>query len=42
MRDQRADALAKILVNYSTHVRKGDICVIQATTAAEPLVQSVF
>jgi aminopeptidase len=42
MRDQRADALAKILVNYSTRVRKGDVCVIQGTTAAEPLVQAVY
>jgi aminopeptidase len=42
MRDQRADALAKILVNYSTRVQKGDVCVIQGTTAAEPLVQPVY
>jgi aminopeptidase len=42
MRDQRADALAKILVNYSTRVQKGDVCVIQATTAAELLVQAVY
>ena len=42
MRDQRAEALAKILVNYSTRVQKGDVCVIQGTTAAEPLVQPVY
>jgi aminopeptidase len=42
MRDQRADALAEILVRYSTNVQKGDVCVIQATTAAEPLVNAVF
>jgi aminopeptidase len=42
MRDQRAEALAKILVNYSTRVQKGEVCVIQATTAAELLVQAVF
>jgi aminopeptidase len=42
MRDQRADALAQILVQYSTKVRKGDVCVIQSTTAAEPLVQAVY
>ncbi|MGI8945121.1 MAG: aminopeptidase [Thermoleophilaceae bacterium] len=42
MRDQRADALAQILVRYSTGVREGDVCVIQATTTAEPLVQSVY
>ncbi len=42
MRDQRADALAEILVKYSTRVKKGDVCVIQATTAAELLVQAVY
>jgi aminopeptidase len=42
MRDQRADALAQILVNYSTQVKPGDVCVIQSTTAAEVLVQSVY
>ena len=42
MRDQRADALAQILVRYSTEVKKGDVCVIQGTTTAEPLVQSVY
>jgi aminopeptidase len=42
MRDQRADALAKILVNYSTRVQKGDVCVIQGATAAEVLVQAVY
>ena len=42
MRDQRADALAQILVRYSTKVKEGDVCVIQGTTVAEPLVQSVY
>ncbi|HYN91964.1 MAG TPA: aminopeptidase [Thermoleophilaceae bacterium] len=42
MRDHRADALAQILVQYSTKVRKGDVCSIQATGAAEPLVQAVY
>ena len=42
MRDQRAEALAQILVRYSTKVTKGDVCVIQSTTAAEPLVQAVY
>src|SRR5512132_4203390 len=42
MRDHRAEALATILVRYSTHVEKGDVCVIQSTTAAEPLVQAVY
>src|SRR3982751_1778327 len=42
MRDQRADALAQILVRYSTKVEKGDVCVIQSTTTAGPLVQAVY
>ena len=42
MKDQRAEALAQILVRYSTHVEKGDVCVIQSTTAAEVLVQAVY
>jgi aminopeptidase len=42
VRDQRADALAAILVRYSTEVRKGDVCVIQSTTNAEVLVQAVY
>jgi aminopeptidase len=42
MRDQRVDALAQILVRYSTRVQKGDVCSIAATTAAEPLTQAVY
>lgn len=42
MRDQRVEALARVLVRYSTHVEKGDVCVIQSTTTAEPLVQAVY
>jgi aminopeptidase len=42
VKDQRADALAQILVRYSTKVQKGDACVLQSTTAAEPLVQAVY
>src|SRR3954447_16396905 len=42
MRDQRAEALAQIMVRYSTRVEKGDVCVIQSSTAAEPLVQAVY
>jgi aminopeptidase len=36
------EALAQILVRYSTHVQEGDVCVIQSTTPAEPLVQAVY
>jgi aminopeptidase len=42
MRDQRADALARVLVRYSTRVREGDVCVIQGPTTAEPLVQATY
>src|SRR5512134_3838572 len=42
MKDPRVEALASILVRYSTKVTKGDVCVIQSTTAAEPLVQAVY
>jgi aminopeptidase len=42
MRDPRVEALAQILVRYSTEVRPGDQCVIQSTTTAEPLVQAVY
>ena len=42
MRDQRADALAQILVRYSTNVQPDDVCVIQSTTAGEVLVQAVY
>jgi aminopeptidase len=42
MRDQRADALAQILVRYSTKVAPGDVCVVQGTTTAEPLVQAIY
>jgi aminopeptidase len=41
MRDPRVEALAQILVRYSTKVKKGDVCSIAASTAAEPLVQAV-
>jgi aminopeptidase len=42
VRDPRVSALAGILVRYSTKVSKGDVCVIQSTTSAEPLVQAVY
>ena len=41
MRDPRVDALAQILVNYSTGVKSGETCVIQSEVAGEPLVQAV-
>lgn len=42
MRDHRAEALAQILVQYSTKVQDGDVCVIQGSTTAEPLVLAVY
>jgi aminopeptidase len=42
VRDQRAEALAGILVRYSTKVGKGDVCVVQSSTTAEPLIQAVY
>jgi aminopeptidase len=42
MRDPRIDALAQILVRYSTAVKPGDKCVIQSWTVAEPLVMAVY
>jgi aminopeptidase len=42
VKDPRVEALARILVRYSTRVREGDVCMIQSTTAAEPLVQAVY
>src|SRR3954454_17979495 len=42
MRDPRVDALSQILVGYSTKVKKGDVCSIAASTAAEPLVQAIY
>jgi aminopeptidase len=42
LKDPRVDALAKILVRYSTDVQPGDVTVIQSTTIAEPLVQAIY
>ena len=42
MRDQRAGALARVLVHYSAPVKAGDVCVISTETAAEPLAQLVY
>lgn len=42
MRDPRVEALAQILVNYSTGVKPGETCVIQSEVVAEPLVQAVY
>src|SRR2546425_3691587 len=42
MRDQRAVALARILVGYSCAVQEGDVCLIQGESAAQPLALAVY
>jgi aminopeptidase len=42
VRDPRVDALARILVEHSTGVREGDVCVIEGESAAEPLLLAVY
>lgn len=42
MIDPRVVNLATILVGYSTKVGEGETCVIEAPTAAEPLVAAVY
>jgi aminopeptidase len=42
MTDRRVANLARILVGYSTRVGEGDTVVIDASTAAEPLVAAVY
>jgi aminopeptidase len=42
VRDPRVDALARILVEYSTAVKQDETCVIQGGSAAEPLIAAVY
>jgi aminopeptidase len=42
MRDQRAEQLARILVEYSCDVKEGDVCLVQGETAAEPILLAVY
>jgi aminopeptidase len=42
MRDPRVEALAQILVRYSTRVSEGETCLIEGASAAEPLVAAVY
>jgi len=42
VRDQRVENLAKILVQYSTKVQKGETCVIGGASSAEPLLLAVY
>jgi aminopeptidase len=42
MTDPRVVNLARILVGYSTKVGEGETCLIEGTSAAEPLVAAVY
>jgi aminopeptidase len=42
MRDPRVDALARVLVRYSTRVQEGETCVIEGSSAGEPLIAAVY
>jgi aminopeptidase len=42
VRDPRVTNLAKILVGYSTRVGKGETCLIEGPSPAEPLVSAVY
>lgn len=42
MSDLRVQKFAKVLVDYSAHVAAGDRILIEATTAAEPLVRELY
>jgi len=42
LRDPRAEALAKILVGYSTEVKEGEVVSIDGESAAEPLLLAVY
>lgn len=42
MNDPRLDQLARVLVNFSVAVRKGDLVLIQGSTLAEPLVAAIY
>ena len=42
MRDPRIENLARIMVEHSTGVKKGDVCVIEGESAAEPLLKAIY
>jgi len=42
MTDQRIENLARILVDHSARIQPGDRVLIEATTAAEPLVRALY
>lgn len=42
MRDPRLDALADVLVRYSTRVKRGDVVMIQADPCTMPLIEAIY
>lgn len=42
MHDPRIDKLARLLINYSLGIKKGQVLVIQSTIQAEPLVEAAY
>jgi aminopeptidase len=40
--DARVDRFAKVLVDYSARIKPGDRVLVEATTAAEPLVRALY
>ena len=42
MRDPRLDKLAKVLVNYSTGVRRGQLVRISGSTVAQDLIEAIY
>jgi aminopeptidase len=42
LKDQRAEALARVLVHYSAAVEAGDVCLIEAESPAELLAQAIY
>jgi aminopeptidase len=42
MNDPRVDRMAKVLVNYSTHIQPGDRVLVEAEPIAEPLVRALY
>jgi aminopeptidase len=42
VKDQRAEALARVLVHHSAGVKAGDVCLIEAESPAELLAQAIY
>ncbi|MDF2520847.1 MAG: aminopeptidase protein [Clostridia bacterium] len=42
MVDSRISKFAKVLVNYSMRVKKGDLVYIEGSTVSEPLLREVY